>query len=202
MKDWKWIALAAAGFIGLMVAANYKGGDQGQASTTTTANKDSVAAAERAALIAELPGLIRDFDASKFTGKPAEVAAGAFALELIRNRLKMAQADKHPDAAKWAAMLKAMQAKAYPALRAAWAKTANTVMWENNIEVEAQGRAATSVLFTGGTFANNKNIATVQESISEQVKQLRFKRVKYRWYKHDDEAQYYDIDSPVDTDVE
>lgn len=204
MKTWHKVLIGVFAFIVIRAAlCGPKGTETKSAEKSLpTVNKDSIEAAKRAALIAELPDLIRDFDAAKFSGKPADVAVGALALELRRTRLQMAKADKHPDAAKWAASLKAVQAKAYPELRRAWAKAARNVMWENNIEVEAQGKTATTVLFTGGAFANNKNIATIQESVSEQVRQLRFKKVKYKWYEGDDEYQYYDLETPADTDVE
>ena len=74
----------------------------------------------------------------------------------------------------------------------------DAAMWESNIEVDAEGRAASVVRFTGGVFASNKVVADAQESISDQVQRLRFKKVKYLWIPSASECQLYTIESKAD----
>jgi len=194
MKNWQKIALAAVAGIAVWSVI------------LRTPSSDPVAPTEsseesRAKWLSETPGMIRDFDAKKYTGKPADVVAGAYALEAIADRVKVAEAQKVPDAKTWADALKRKQEKAFPELRRAWVSAMDAAMWESNIEVDAEGRAASVVRFTGGVFASNKAVADAQESISDQVQRLRFKKVKYLWIASASEYQLYTIESKADGDL-
>lgn len=194
MKNWQKIALAAVGGIALWsVILRTPSGDP---VATTESSEES-----RAKWLSETPGMIRDFDAKKYTGKPADVVAGAYALEAIADRVKVAEAQKVPDAKTWADALKRKQEKAFPELRRAWVSATDAAMWESNIEVDAEGRAASVVRFTGGVFASNKAVADAQESVSDQVQRLRFKKVKYLWIPSASEYQLYTIESKADGDL-
>ena len=79
-------------------------------------------------------------------------------------------------------------------LRKRYANVLDNTMWENNVEVEVTGKKADVLWLTGGMLAANKNKKIVQETISELVRLLEFKRVCYKWYKYDDEYTYWDIE--------
>ena len=70
-----------------------------------------------------------------------------------------------------------------------------------NIEVEVFGNNSKTIQFTGGIFANNKNKQETQETLSEMLNLLRFKKVNYKWYKYDDEYTYYELDSKNDNEI-
>ena len=194
MKNWQKIALAAVG--GIAVWSAILRTHSGDPVATTESSEES-----RANWLAETPDLIRDFDAKKYTRKPADVVAGAYALEAIAERVKVAEAQKMPDAKAWADALKRKQEKVFPELRLAWVAAMDAAMWESNIEVNAEGRDASVVRFTGGVFASNKAVADAQESISDQVQRLRFKKVKYLWIASASEYQLYTIESKADGDL-
>lgn len=200
MKNWQKIALAAVGGIVLwsVILRTPSGGDT---ETPATEKQDTTSANNRAAWIDETPDLIRDFDARKYMGKPADVVAGAYALEALAERVKIAEAQNNPDAKAWADALKRKQAKVFPELRRAWVAAMDATLWEKNIDAETEGSAAAVVRFTGGAFASNKAVADAQESISEQVQRLRFKKVKYLWIPSASEYQLYTIESKADRDL-
>ena len=79
-------------------------------------------------------------------------------------------------------------------LRKRYAIVLDNIMWEDNVDVEVTGKKADVLWLTGGMLAANKNKKIVQETISELVRLLEFKRVCYKWYKYDDEYTYWDIE--------
>ncbi len=194
MKNWQKIALAAVG--GIAVWSVILSTPSGDPVAPTESSEES-----RAKWLSETTDLIRGFDAKKYTGKPADVVAGAYALEAIAERVNVAEAQKVPDAKTWADALKRKQEKAFPELRRAWVVAMDAAMWESNIEVDAEGRTASVVRFTGGVFASNKAVADAHESISDHVRRLRFKKVKYLWIPSASEYQLYTIESKADRDL-
>jgi hypothetical protein len=101
----------------------------------------------------------------------------------------------HPEAsvAPWAALKKAISAKQraqFPMLRAVYGQTLSQALWESNINVRTTGGANETLIFTGGIFASNANIAEMQRSSSEIFNRLRFAKVRYEWYKDGDGAIY------------
>jgi hypothetical protein len=97
--------------------------------------------------------------------------------------------------------IRAIQVREFPKIRKRYAELVNEKMWENDIGVVAIGGANSTLEFTGGIFASNKNIKSSQEIISDMVKLLRFDRVNYRWYKNAEEYSYYEVKSLKDSDV-
>ena len=71
-------------------------------------------------------------------------------------------------------------------------------MWEHDCDVSISGRTIT---FTAGIFAANANIKDAYQNISDALRDLRFKRCNFKWYRYADEYTYYTIDSKNDTDL-
>jgi hypothetical protein len=94
----------------------------------------------------------------------------------------------------------AMQVAEFPKLRKAYVDIIANKLWEENITVTVQGNGNTVINLTGGLFANNKNIKQTQETIDEVVKMFRFKQIRYRWYKGENEYTYYDLKVPKDNE--
>jgi hypothetical protein len=99
--------------------------------------------------------------------------------------------------------LKNEQRMNFPILRKEYAKSISELFWRENIEVEARGNGNTRLEITSGRFASNANKEDFQKDLNEAgvvnvVKLLRFKRIAYKWYKHDDEYTYYQYDTPAD----
>ncbi len=86
-----------------------------------------------------------------------------------------------------------IQIKEFPNLRNKYAKIVAQKMWENDIEVYANGTGKKYINFTGGVFAANKNKKDFQIQVQEILRMFRFKQSRYRWYKGEDEYTYYTI---------
>lgn len=88
-----------------------------------------------------------------------------------------------------------IQLKELPKMRKEFCDDIGAKLWEENISVVCKGSNNTTIELVGGIYANNKNIKNSQESISETLNLLKFKRVNYKWIKHDDEYTYYDLEN-------
>lgn len=94
-----------------------------------------------------------------------------------------------------------IQIKEFPNLRKQYAKIVAEKMWENDIEVSANGTGRKYINFTGGVFAANKNKKDFQTQVQEVLKMFRFKQARYRWYKGESEYTYYTIYEGKDSEL-
>lgn len=94
-----------------------------------------------------------------------------------------------------------IQIKEFPNLRKQYAKIVAEKMWENDIEVSANGNGRKYINFTGGVFAANKNKKDFQTQVQEVLKMFRFKQARYRWYKGESEYTYYTIYEGKDSEL-
>lgn len=86
----------------------------------------------------------------------------------------------------------AYQRDAFPKLRKAQAKVLDNALWEQNVDVATIGPNSNTLRLTGGIFASNKGVKIAQENIADTLEILRFKQVRYEWYRGS-EYQYYDL---------
>lgn len=94
--------------------------------------------------------------------------------------------------------LSASQARLLPGLRLGFRKRAGELLWEHDAYVSVSGEGNRIINISAGMFAANANIKTAQEQLQEVLTRLRFKEVRYRWYKEADEFTYYKLDTPPD----
>lgn len=94
-----------------------------------------------------------------------------------------------------------IQTKNFPLMRKSYLDHIKDEMWRNDIDVSIEGKSKTTLNFTGGYFASNRNKEEFQTLQQDMLELLRFKRVNYRFTKYDDEYNYYDVKSPKDGDV-
>ncbi len=94
------------------------------------------------------------------------------------------------------------QVKEFPTMRFDYAYFINKKLWENDIEVKANGYRTSELEFIGGIFAANKNKQIFEDKIENIAKKFRFKKVNYLWYKYDDNYTSYIIDSKSDRYIE
>ncbi|MBK7342492.1 MAG: hypothetical protein IPJ06_04910 [Saprospiraceae bacterium] len=94
-----------------------------------------------------------------------------------------------------------VQKSEFPKLRKNYSEILKQKLWEENIEVKAKGSGYTTLEFEGGIFANNKNKQDTQQTLSEILNLLRFKRINYKWYEYDDEYTYYTLKTGQDHDL-
>jgi len=91
-----------------------------------------------------------------------------------------------------------VQIRDFPHMRKSYIKLANNILWEENIEITGKGKTIT---FTGGVFANNKNIKVFYDNLRWVLEKLRFQRANFKWYKNASEYTYYTITLQKDGDV-
>ena len=66
-------------------------------------------------------------------------------------------------------------------------------LWENNIKVHTANGGKT-IIFVGGAFSNNKNIAEFQKKIYGSLYAYGFEKSQYKWIEHDPEIVEYKIE--------
>jgi hypothetical protein len=97
--------------------------------------------------------------------------------------------------------LVAKQVSEYPKIRQAYAEIARKTLWQEDIDVTLSGPNDTTLTLTGAIFASNKGIAAVHVNLEKVVEELRFKRVNYKWIEHDEDYQYFDVNSVSDSEL-
>ncbi len=95
--------------------------------------------------------------------------------------------------------LSLFQQRILPGLRLGFRKRASEILWEHDTYVSLSGDGNRIINISAGMFAANANIKATQEQIAEVLTKLRFKEVRYRWYKEADEYTFYKLDTPPDT---
>lgn len=119
--------------------------------------------------------------------------------------IKKGENSDDPEIQKLAKQLKSkvvnLQVREFPRLRKEYADVAAKKMWENDIEVYANGTRNRYINFTGGLFAANKNKKVFQEQLHEILTMFRFNQSRYRWYKGADEYTYWTIYEGKDSDL-
>jgi hypothetical protein len=94
-----------------------------------------------------------------------------------------------------------LQVKEFPKMRADYGKLVGKTLWEHDVDVAVFGSSNSTIEFTGGVFAANKNIKDAQTAIQDMLKQLRFDKANYKWYSGADQYEYYDIESSKDNEI-
>lgn len=94
-------------------------------------------------------------------------------------------------------LIKAYQRDAFPKLRKAQGKVWKDTLWENDIDVAILGPSNSTVRFTAGMFAANRNIKAAHEAAAETLAALRFRKDSYEWYRGA-RGYEYTMDGPAD----
>jgi hypothetical protein len=94
-----------------------------------------------------------------------------------------------------------IQVREFPNLRKQYAKIVAKKMWENDIEVSANGTGKRYINFSGGVFAANKNKKDFQTQVQEVLNMFRFNQARYRWYKGKSEYTYYTMYEGKDSEL-
>lgn len=94
-----------------------------------------------------------------------------------------------------------LQEAEFPKIRDAYGPALRKKLWENDATAKTVGKGFRTIRLQAGFFAANRNIKATQESVSDTLHQLRFKRAEYRWRDNQDEYTYYDLKSVYDSEV-
>lgn len=93
--------------------------------------------------------------------------------------------------------LLAFQKKHFPLARKMYYNNAKEKLWEKNIEVKLSRR---DITFIGYMFADNGTIKATYEEVRQELEDLRFKTVGFRWYEGGDGA-YWKLNVKNDGDI-
>jgi hypothetical protein len=84
------------------------------------------------------------------------------------------------------------QKKELPNIRVAYAEYLRKTLWDKDIYVDINDK--NSLVLTGHAFYQNANIKTMNETIQDMLRLLRFKKVFYKQYKEQDDYQYFNLE--------
>lgn len=148
---------------------------------------------------------IDDFQSSRYRGSVSKLVNE---IDLFKEYARFAERIENLDNtevkklhSRFVKKLEALQVSEFPKLRKAYAQIVKDKLWVENIEVEVSGGRYTTLQFTGGTFASNRNKQEFQTTLSDILYEFRFKRVNYKWYEYDDEYTYYTLNSMKDSEL-
>ncbi len=85
----------------------------------------------------------------------------------------------------------------FPLARKMYYNNAKEKLWEKNIEVKLSGR---DITFVGYMFADNATIKATYEEVRQELEDLRFKTVGFRWYE-DGDRTYWKLSVKNDGDI-
>ena len=151
---------------------------------------------------------VKAYDPAKFTQYKTGTTQLGLELGLFSawaTLVDKAQKSDDPEIKKLGEQLKQkvsqIQVKEFPLMRKAYGEEMGKAVWEENMDIRVYGSANENVDFVSAIFSNNKNIKQIHLSALELLQGLRFDRVNYKWIKSADEWQYFDIESPKDSEV-
>lgn len=95
-----------------------------------------------------------------------------------------------------------VQANRFPKLRKQFGEITNKKLWIEDGAAEVKGTGNRTITLIHGSFAANRNIAEMQQSLSEILRSLRFTRSEYKWYKEVEKYTYYNLkEVPSDSEI-
>lgn len=92
------------------------------------------------------------------------------------------------------------QKKTFPLMRKKYGKISADTMWEHDVYIDVSGNNQQIINMTSYIFSANKNIKNIEETTRSMLNSLRFKEVRFRSYKGEDEYTSYKIPSEDDID--
>lgn len=212
-KIFKWIGIVFAVIIVLSLIISLFSDDKPKAKSEETKTKEETPLPgstaynnqEKGRLENELKSFEKPFVDSAYQGSAISLAIEGAIFTDWANLIKKADSTNDEAIKKLALTLKGkvsdLQVKQFPKMRREYADIMAKKVWENDVYVSIEDPHSTVLNITGSVFATNKNISDIQQKISDDINWLRFKDVRYRWYKGEDEYTHYDIKSLSDADV-
>ncbi len=156
-------------------------------------------------LIKELDG-IKTFDGSTFRGDLDSLNIEVVGFSVYANLINQNKNNSNPEikvlVQKIENELVKLQIKEFPLIRKNYVEVVSKNLWIENGEAKYYGTSNKNILLISAIFADNKNIAKMQQSIEPILKKFRFSRVDYKWIDSEyTEYNSYNLDSLKDTDI-
>ncbi len=156
-------------------------------------------------LTKELEG-IRKFDGSKYRGSIDLLTVEVVGFSAYADLIKQNQGNPDSSVKLLAQQLKnelvKLQVREFPLIRKNYTEVISKSLWEENGKAKYYGVGNKNILIISSLFANNKNIASLQQSIESILNHFRFNKVSYKWIDSEyAEYSYYDLQGTKDSDI-
>ena len=116
-----------------------------------------------------------------------------------------AKKDKNPAIKEQSKILKdhlvQVQVRDFPILREAYAISKKDVLAKENITIASSGAAKDTLTLTGSFFEPSSNKKQFMKGIDQIVKDLRFKRVVFKWSEKPGDVEDFKIKSLKDSEI-
>lgn len=89
----------------------------------------------------------------------------------------------------------------FPELRETYTQAKKDLLSQKHIGIEATGRTKDTLTFTGEMFESSKQKKQFLKSIEQITKDLRFKKVVFRWSERQNDVSDYEIESKGDAEI-
>ncbi len=86
-----------------------------------------------------------------------------------------------------------------PRIRDAYGPHMRKLLWDKDVAARTFGEGFGTVEFAGALFGANRNIKAFNDELWETFRILRFKQVRYKWFKEATEYTYFNVDGPGDS---
>ncbi len=90
------------------------------------------------------------------------------------------------------------QKKSYPILRNAYGPLVSKRLWIKDMSARTSGSGYQTIEYVGVMFAANRNVKSFHEDKLDVIEQLRFKKVRYRWFSMDPNPKAFRLNTPDD----
>lgn len=156
-------------------------------------------------LTKEIESIKKGIDLTEYRGEVIKLQLETTLFKVWSDLIKEGQSSSNPKDVKLSNELKKLvlkvQEKELPLIRKDYVEIISQKLWEENIKVSGSGRGTTIINLSGGTFLNNKNKSEVQKTISDILKNFRFKQSNYRAYESQDEYTSYTMETLKDSEL-
>jgi hypothetical protein len=149
---------------------------------------------------------ISDFDPAGYTGSVRRIMIAVGMLEgwatVLDAGRRFELTDQQQETREhFRSQLAATQARAFPVLRDAYGPALRQALWDDDISARTIGDGFRVVEFVGALFAANRNKRVFHETVRDNLRALRFREARYRWYRGASEYTYWRMDPPSDREV-
>ena len=156
-------------------------------------------------LTKEIESIKKGIDFSGYRGEVVKLQLETTLFKVWSDLIKEGLNSSNPKDVKLSNELKKLvlkvQEKELPLIRKDYVDIISQKLWDENIKVSGSGRGTTIINLSGGTFFNNKNKSEVQKTISDILKNFRFKQSNYRAYESQDEYTSYTMETLKDSEL-
>jgi hypothetical protein len=150
----------------------------------------------------ELDYFNKPFDNSGFNGSTTSLILELSLFNLWGKTILKADTSHDKEIKKLATSLKqkvsALQITEFPRLRKEYSRLMAKEFWDADIFVSAEGYTNAIINMTGIAYSSNKGISETENNLDKSFRMFRFKDIRYRAYRDEEEYIHYELKTPTD----